>query len=45
MVVSVGVSVRESGLKVLKGIKVILKTITLDIDELESSKKPKSNLE
>lgn len=36
---SAGESVKESGLKILKGVKIALKTITLDIDELENAKK------
>ena len=35
---SSGEFVKESGLKILKGVKIALKTITLDIDELENAK-------
>lgn len=38
-------SVKNGGMKILKGVRIALKSITLDFEELESSKNPKSDLD
>ena len=37
-----GSSLKENGLKILKGVKIALKTMTLDLEAPESSKEQKS---
>ena len=44
MLVSFSGSAKRTGLNILKGVKIALKTLTLDTEGIEPSKKPKSEL-